>query len=646
MQALPLTLAALLALPAVAFSQNTAILVEAESGQLGSGLTAVAGTTLTYVRVASNYTGTVPSSTTRVGTLSVTLPTAGDYDLYVRLYVGSGGAEDDSFFYGKGFGVKDVEDADSWTTVNGIYGATGYADPDEVIINGGVENTSVWKWMKLSPADESGVFAVDASSLTQSFQFAGREDGLWIDKFAFAPKGLYFTVNQIENGLPGSSVAPVEYIPEGPHIASGKAKFLGSCHSNNDQDRYFHTYWNAVIPANGGKWGSVERIRDRMVWTDLDAAYHAAKDNGYPFSMHVLVWGSQQPTWISSLSEAEQLAEIREWFEAVAERYPDIDYLQVVNEPIHAKPNNAKTDSGNYINALGGTANDGTHPWIVGAFRLAKEYFPDTPLMINEYNIIGNDVNTDEYISMVNELKNEGLIDAIGVQGHAFETVYYTVANMKRNLDRLAATGLPIIITEMDIDGDEGLPDAQSDAVQLAEMQEIFPMFWEHPSVIGVVMWGYRVGMWRSPTDAYLTDDYSNERPALRWMRQYVQSEPWLGQFDTEYNWSDSGDWLGGSVYIGYQPWIYADGHWIWVFDELYTGNGLWGFVYDTQQGGTSVAPDAWMGYDVTGNWAATGDWLGSVYIAYAPWVWTDLGWMYIDETGSLDLGAWAWIPR
>jgi endo-1,4-beta-xylanase len=75
-----------------------------------------------------------------------------------------------------------------------------------------------------------------------------------------------------------------------------------------------------------GKWGSVEGTRDNMNWGPLDAAYNLAKDNGWPFRFHVLVWGSQQPTWITSLSAEEQLEEIEEWFTLVAERYPDIDY--------------------------------------------------------------------------------------------------------------------------------------------------------------------------------------------------------------------------------------------------------------------------------------------------------------------------------
>ena len=45
--------------------------------------------------------------------------------------------------------------------------------------------------------------------------------------------------------------------------------------------------------------------------------------------------------------------EIQEWFAAVAARYPDIDFIDVVNEPLHDPPDGP--GNGNYIDALGGS---------------------------------------------------------------------------------------------------------------------------------------------------------------------------------------------------------------------------------------------------------------------------------------------------
>ena len=100
-----------------------------------------------------------------------------------------------------------------------------------------------------------------------------------------------------------------------------------------------------------------------MVWDRLDAAYRLAKDNGLPFQMHVMVWGNQQPEWIRHLPPDEQRAEIEEWFTAVAARYPDIDIVEVVNEPLHDPPTQDDEDGGNYAQALGG---DGESGWDQG----------------------------------------------------------------------------------------------------------------------------------------------------------------------------------------------------------------------------------------------------------------------------------------
>ncbi|MGD2034301.1 MAG: T9SS type A sorting domain-containing protein, partial [Bacteroidales bacterium] len=85
-----------------------------------------------------------------------------------------------------------------------------------------------------------------------------------------------------------------------------------------------------------------------------------------------------------------------------------------------------------------------------------------------------------------------------------------------RNLDSLAATGLPVYITEMDIDG-------LSDEIQLKEYQRLFPVFWEHTGVQGITLWGFRIGLWRTAQGAYLIGSEGEERPALVWLKAYIQ---------------------------------------------------------------------------------------------------------------------------
>lgn len=297
-------------------------------------------------------------------------------------------------------------------------------------------------------------------------------------------------------------------------LAQAQDKFLGSAWSP-PQARGFAQLFNKLTPENAGKWGEVEARRDHMDWRLLDRAYRTAKQHRMPFHFHVLVWGNQQPDWLRALPPTEQRAEIEEWFAAVAARYPDLDYVEVVNEPLHDPPSKDDAGGGNYVAALGGSGVTGWD-WVLESFRLARRHFPRSRLLINEYSVTNTTADALRYRHIITLLQREGLVDGIGIQGHAFSTTpEVPLVTQRANLDRLAATGLPLYITEFDLDG----PD---DATQLAAWQRLFPLFWEHPAVRGVTLWGFRPGLWRGPQGAHLVDDQGHPRPALRWLRDYL----------------------------------------------------------------------------------------------------------------------------
>lgn len=298
-------------------------------------------------------------------------------------------------------------------------------------------------------------------------------------------------------------------------LAAGQKKFLGSAYSA-PQAPGFEALWNKVTPENAGKWGEVEAVRDVMAWSALDEAYRFAKSQGLPFQMHVLIWGNQQPAWIEALPPDEQREEIEEWFAAVAARYPDIDIVEVVNEPLHDPPAKDDEGGGNYLAALGGTGASGWD-WVLEAFRLARTHFPRARLMLNDYSITNTPDDAKRYRAIVDLLQRERLVDVIGIQGHSFSTAPDVPMQVHReSLDLLAGTGLPIHVTEFDVDGLE-------DAQQLANMQRVFPVFWEHPAVAGVTLWGFRPGLWREPFGANLMRRDGSARPAMAWLHGYVR---------------------------------------------------------------------------------------------------------------------------
>lgn len=290
----------------------------------------------------------------------------------------------------------------------------------------------------------------------------------------------------------------------------GAGKFIGNITTSGQVRSDFLDYWDQITGENESKWGSVEGTRDKMKWEGTDRIAELARENGILWKFHCLIWGSQYPHWMNSLSQSEQLEEITEWFDEAAERYPDVQMIDVINEayPTHRPPP--------YKNALGGDGSTG-YDWMIKAFEMARERWPNAVLIYNDYNTIewNNEVNWQ--VEMAKAMKEHNSeMDAIGVQAHDAWRV--STSTVKSNLDKLAATGFPVIVSEYDIG-------ASNDSHQKQIMEEQFTMFWNHPKIPGITYWGYIVGRtWRNGTG--LMHSNGSERPALTWLMDYVKNNP------------------------------------------------------------------------------------------------------------------------
>jgi endo-1,4-beta-xylanase len=285
-------------------------------------------------------------------------------------------------------------------------------------------------------------------------------------------------------------------------LAANQPKFLGNILSSSKTDENFATYWNQVTPEDNGKFGYVERTRGSIDWSVLDAMYQYAQSHGFPFKEHNFVWGNQQPDWMDSIPADAQRLEVTKWIREFGERYPNTQFIDVVNEPIHLPPK--------YKDALGGDGATGWD-WVIWACATARQYCPHAQLLINDYCLPGTK-DVDVFIEIVTLLKERNLVDGIGVQLHMFEKVSDDV--IRSTLDRLTTTGLPIYISELDINFSD-------DGAQLNRFKTLFPLLWHHPAVKGITLWGYKEHhIWRR--QAYLLRGDGTERPALTWLRQYL----------------------------------------------------------------------------------------------------------------------------
>jgi arabinoxylan arabinofuranohydrolase len=276
------------------------------------------------------------------------------------------------------------------------------------------------------------------------------------------------------------------------------AFFVGNITTNGSVRSDFTQYWNQITPENEGKWGSVEPTRDVYNWSGLDQAYNYAVSHNIPFKQHTFIWGNQAPGWINGLSAAEQAAEIEEWIRDFCARYPKTALIDVVNE---ATPGHAP--AGFAQNAFGNN-------WIIRSFQLARQYCPNAVLILNDYNVLSWD--TDKFIAMARPAVEAGVVDALGAQGHGLES--WSVANLQTNLNKVAALGLPIYITEYDVA-------RTNDQEQLQIMQAQFPLFRNHASVAGITLWGYVVGStWVNGSGLIYSD--GTKRPAMTWLMNYL----------------------------------------------------------------------------------------------------------------------------
>ena len=265
----------------------------------------------------------------------------------------------------------------------------------------------------------------------------------------------------------------------------------------------FLKYWDQITPENEGKWDAVEAMRDNMSWQPLESVYDFAKENNIPFKQHTMVWGSQYPHWIDNLSSGEQAEEIEEWIRRYCEKFPETDMIDVVNEAIegHKPAYFAQKAFGD--------------DWIVRSFELTHQYCPNAVLILNDYNVLR--WHTQEFLQIAEPVADEGLLDAVGCQAHGLgggDMGVQDINELSNNLDKIATLDVAIYISEYDIE-------QTNDNQQLKVMQEQFPLFYEHPSVVGITYWGYIVGRtWRTGTG--LMSENGTPRPALDWLMDYL----------------------------------------------------------------------------------------------------------------------------
>ena len=297
-------------------------------------------------------------------------------------------------------------------------------------------------------------------------------------------------------------------------LSANPDKFLGNITTRGNVEAggglpQYYTLWNQITCENESKWASVEGTRGTFNWSGADRAFNYAQQHGFTHKFHALVWGAQYPGWLESLSPKQRFNAIINWFNHAKDQYDTLPMIDVVNEAIgmHQDGNPMMKES------LGGGGKTG-YDWLIKAFDMAYERWPDAILIYNDYNSFTWDL--DNYIELVSTLRNAGApIDAYGNQSHDVSNI--SVSNLQNAMKKQQdALKMPMFITELDID-------IASDAQQKKQYENIFPLMWEADYCAGVTLWGYVHGAtWVSNSGLYKN---GKERPAMTWLKDYIASD-------------------------------------------------------------------------------------------------------------------------
>ena len=303
-------------------------------------------------------------------------------------------------------------------------------------------------------------------------------------------------------------------------LADGAPKFLGNTTTAGEIPEDFGTYWNQITAEDECTWYYVEKERGTYDFSACDVVFNWAKEHRAQFTYHTLIWGSHNPEWLSRLDSAETKTAITEWFDAVAEHYPDPDMIEVVNEAVKSGASGYHSGFARYkiVEALGG--DNGDYKFVATAFRMARERWPKAILIYNDHNTIL--WQKAEGIDLVKKVRAQGgPIDAYGMQFHetyaqGSSADCIPAATLKSALqDAYEQTGgTPIFITQYDVG-------TEDDQLQKSCYETHIPVLMESEYVSGVTLWGYVYGKtWTTNGNSGIIKD-GIDRPAMTWLKEY-----------------------------------------------------------------------------------------------------------------------------
>jgi endo-1,4-beta-xylanase len=238
--------------------------------------------------------------------------------------------------------------------------------------------------------------------------------------------------------------------------------------------------FNSLTPGNEMKWQSVEGTKGQLKYTDADKLVELGQQNHMKIRGHTLIWHSQIPDWLNSLSKTELESTMKKHITDEVTHYKGKIYAwDVVNE--------AFNEDGTFRDSIW-HKNFGSD-YIAEALKLAHAADPNAKLYINDYNVEGKNSKSDGLYKLVKELKSKDVpIHGVGLQAHFI--LGQVPHDLQQNMERFTALGLDVAITELDIRIQ--LPsNAEKLAQQAKDYASVFKACLSVPKCVGVTIWGF-----------------------------------------------------------------------------------------------------------------------------------------------------------
>ncbi len=286
------------------------------------------------------------------------------------------------------------------------------------------------------------------------------------------------TINVVDadgNGVPN---AKVKVNMTAPEFKWGTCMAFENNADSEGEKWYRETilkYFQTGVFENDFKWEEFERTANNPNYDNLQKYIDFSKENNFDIRGHALTWGIEKygydNHWARSQDSAYFAKALKTRIERDMKKYKGIiKEYDVWNEPFHEL---------GVFNKFGHSLFDSAHVW-------ARKADPDAKLFMNEYQVVSGGATETYYDLIKSKLDAKVPVDGIGVQCHFYDKVDPDDA-LKR-LDRLAEFGLPIKVTEFDIN---------VGAVNMSEEKqaEYFGKFmraaFSHPAVEEFLFWGF-----------------------------------------------------------------------------------------------------------------------------------------------------------